>query len=163
MDCSVVDGGHRVNVIRDGNQMKIPFSELKANDVACLPNGVNICIGEDAHISGDATYEGWLVYDDHGNSYFPEDFECDSHETCEGALERCMSAIFGQLPKCPAQARHGFWTDGNVIFCHSKSAAEAVANFLEALGVESATDGLSEFVGSDAENTGSYCYIGMEY
>lgn len=52
-----------------------PFYALKAGDVILDDDGKVLCtVGEDAHVSGDASYDGWLFYDTKGNSYFPEDF-----------------------------------------------------------------------------------------
>ena len=164
MGCNLFDERIPVNIIRDGKEMEVSFCELKANDIALLPSGSKLCIGGDAHISGDSTYEGWLVYDEQGNSYFPEDFEREIQEQRGSSLDSCISALLAQLPKCPDQARHGFWTDGSVIFCQGESAAEAaeaVAKFLEDLGVESAAAGLCE--PAEPVRTGSCYYVGMEY
>lgn len=48
------------------------FRNLKAGDTF-FQNGKPITVGEDAHLCGDASYDGYLVYDRNGNSYFPED------------------------------------------------------------------------------------------
>ena len=37
-------------------------------------------VGEDAHLCGDASYDGYLVYDRNGNSYFPEDADLYTFE-----------------------------------------------------------------------------------
>lgn len=164
MGCYIFDERIPVNIIRDGKEMEVSFCELKAKDLALLPTGIKLCIGSDAHISGDSTYEGWLVYDDQGNGYFPEDFKSEVQKESENPLDRCMSALLGQLPKCPEQAHHGFWTDGSVIFCQGDSAAEAadaVAKLLEDLGVKSATAGLCE--PSESVSAGCRYCVGMEY
>lgn len=84
MKCNAYDETIPVSIIRCGMEMEVGFCELKTNDIACLPNGDKFRVGDDAHVSGDSTYEGWVVYDEFGNSYFPEDFE---DKTPEGDTE----------------------------------------------------------------------------
>lgn len=50
----------------------ILFQDLKVGDTF-FQNGKPITVGENAHMSGDVSYDGYLVYDWKGNSYFPED------------------------------------------------------------------------------------------
>lgn len=52
----------------------ILFRNLKVGDIF-FQNGKPITVGEDAHLSGDASYDGYLVYDRNGDSYFPEDVD----------------------------------------------------------------------------------------
>ena len=92
MGCNLFDERIPVNIIRDGKEMEVSFCELKANDIALLPSGSKLCIGGDAHISGDSTYEGWLVYDEQGNSYFPEDLNAKSRSR-EEALSTAVSQL----------------------------------------------------------------------
>lgn len=72
-----------VNIVRNGMDMGVAFRDLKAGDIACLPSGEKVYIGEDAHICGDSDYEGWVVYDEQSNGYFPEDFEPRKAESVE--------------------------------------------------------------------------------
>lgn len=52
----------------------IPFCDLKAGDTVFC-QGIPIVIEEDAHYSGDATYDGYLAYGTDGESLFPEDVD----------------------------------------------------------------------------------------
>lgn len=52
------------------------FEKLKEGDII-FTHGVAHMVGTDAHYSGDASYEGYLLYDTDGNSYFPEDLDQD--------------------------------------------------------------------------------------
>ena len=64
----------KLKIIRNGQEMEVPFSEIKKGDKVPTGNPDHpIIVGSDAHESGDA-YDGWLFYDTNGNSYFPEDF-----------------------------------------------------------------------------------------
>jgi len=63
-----------LTVLRDGRLVPICFSELRKGDMTCSPRMPRIVVGENAHQSEDPDYSGWLVYDEAGNSYFPEDF-----------------------------------------------------------------------------------------
>ena len=53
---------------------KKPFSELKAGNVVMDNEFNTIVVAEDAHLSGDGCYDGYLFYDDKGDSWFPESF-----------------------------------------------------------------------------------------
>lgn len=84
------DENVQIEVIRDGQTLHVPFCEIKKGDKVFRNEPYFTC-GEDAHKSGDASYEGWLVYDENGGDYYPEDF---------GALEkrarRNVEAVFIQ-------------------------------------------------------------------
>lgn len=54
---------------------KKPFSELKAGNVVMDNEFNTIVVAEDAHLSGDASYDGYLFYDYKGDSWFPESFD----------------------------------------------------------------------------------------
>lgn len=54
--------------------MAVPFRELKKDDETISSEYPQFTCGEDAHISGDSSYAGYIVFDTEGNSYFPEDF-----------------------------------------------------------------------------------------
>lgn len=70
----IYDENVLVTVLRDQTPYVVPFCEIKDSDVVCDQNGNPMFTAEgDAHFSGDADYEGWLVGDDSEN-YFPEDF-----------------------------------------------------------------------------------------
>lgn len=262
MACNVYDETVPVKIIRCGTEMEVEFCALKANDIVCLPNGHEFCVGDDAHISGDSTYEGWVVYDMSGNSYFPEDFETRSPERntagerrtrsiavgseyiffflsndgdCTGMVghngQKCtvtwqeskehyqgstpweyiesrgglfdvrfangdefcvygeelepihhckevmngfhckkadllsevnFSALLNLLPKSPEASRHGFWTDGDEILCRKETAAEAVANFLEDLGIDVVTTGFYDPEEPPADEYSGYHYISTQ-
>lgn len=73
-DTSTANDSRLVKGIKKGTAALtgILFHELKAGDTF-FQNGKPITVGEDAHLSGDASYDGYLVYDRNGNGYFPED------------------------------------------------------------------------------------------
>ena len=54
--------------------MAVPFCDLKKGDETISSEYPQFTCGDDAHISGDSSYGGYIVYDTEGNSYFPEDF-----------------------------------------------------------------------------------------
>ncbi len=251
-----------VSIIRCGMEMEVGFCELKANDIACLPCGDKFRVGEDAHVSGDSTYEGWVVYDEFGNSYFPEDFDgeipdedtggekakcsiavgsdyifffrfsdgdclellehngrkctvtCQENkehyqgetpweriESCGGLfevrfatgdefcvygeelepiyhceevmdgfyckkvdspLELNFTALLALLPKNPEDSRHGFWTDGDEILCKKEAATEAVANFLEDLGIDIVLTGFYDPEEPPLDEHSGYHYISIQ-
>ena len=64
-----------VPVIRDGVLMHVIFKYVKTGDI--LPTCDGAIVSDDAHLSNDADYPGYLFYDEDGESYFPEDFEAD--------------------------------------------------------------------------------------
>ena len=59
-----------VEIIRNGEQQTVYFCDLSYGDYIPVI-GETVDIG--AHYSGDASYDGWLFYDQNGNSWFPED------------------------------------------------------------------------------------------
>ena len=70
----VYDEQVAVSIIRNGTSMTVPFCELRTGDqVQRFANIWPFTVTGDAHISGDADYEGWIV-DGEDESYFPEDF-----------------------------------------------------------------------------------------
>ncbi len=69
-----VDHTLKLTVLRDGRLITICFRELRKGDMTCSPRVPRIVVGENAHQSEDPDYSGWLVYDESGSSYFPEDF-----------------------------------------------------------------------------------------
>lgn len=62
-----------VPIIRDGVTMHVMFKYVKAGDI--LPTRERAIVSDDAHLSDDADYSGYLFYDKDGGRYFPEDFE----------------------------------------------------------------------------------------
>ena len=68
------DGSVTLTVLRNGQLSTICFRELTKGDITCSPKVPRIVVGENAHKSEDSDYVGWLVYDENGCSYFPEDF-----------------------------------------------------------------------------------------
>lgn len=59
-----------VLIERNGKRMLVPFCEIQGGDFIV---DHSFYAGCDAHVSGDASYDGWLFYDEDGNSWFPED------------------------------------------------------------------------------------------
>jgi len=55
---------------------EVDFQELQKGDIFFV-NGVPYQVGVDAHYSGDASYDGYLLYDTHNNGFFPEDLDRD--------------------------------------------------------------------------------------
>ena len=53
---------------------EVPFESLRKGDIFFV-NGESFTVNEDAHYSGDASYDGYLLYDSEGNSWFPEDLD----------------------------------------------------------------------------------------
>ena len=66
-----------VHIKRAGVWIIVPFSDLKAGDIVtnCKNGQTSIfTCASDAHRSGDASYDGWLVFSTDGHDYYPEDF-----------------------------------------------------------------------------------------
>lgn len=61
-----------ISIIRNGERLSVKFEELRDGDIVHSHGYQFTCVG-DAHESGDASYEGYLVYSE-TDSYFPEDF-----------------------------------------------------------------------------------------
>ena len=55
------------------NTTRKEMQELKDGDKFTI-NGVTHVADGDSHYSGDATYDGYIVYDQIGNSWFEDDF-----------------------------------------------------------------------------------------
>ena len=68
-----------VSCIRKGDAAISPvdFESLSEGDVFFV-NGQPYVVGVDAHYSGDASYDGWLLYDAQGESWFPEELDTDA-------------------------------------------------------------------------------------
>lgn len=67
-----VEGERKIVLIeRCGKPMTVPFYEIIGGDFI-VDQG--IVAGSNAHKSGDASYNGWLFYDEDGCGWFPEDF-----------------------------------------------------------------------------------------
>lgn len=58
----------------ENKEMYIPFEEIRKGDTVYVKDGTVIA-ADDAHYSGDASYDGYLFYDTYGNSVFPEDIK----------------------------------------------------------------------------------------
>ena len=72
---TVYDPEVSVTIRRMGNLvMAVPFCDLKKGDETISSEYPQFTCGDDAHISGDSSYGGYVVFDTEGNSYFPEDF-----------------------------------------------------------------------------------------
>ena len=51
---------------------KTTFEELEAGDIF-FSHGIPYTVGVEAHYSGDASYDGYLLYDENDREWFPED------------------------------------------------------------------------------------------
>lgn len=72
--CRVYDETVSVSILRNGNRMTVPFSKLIEGDVVFGGELDGIVVGIEAHVSGDDCYDGWLLYDENGVDFYPEDF-----------------------------------------------------------------------------------------
>ena len=63
-----------INIVKKGSEIlsRAAFKDLKAGDTFFI-KGIPHVAKEDAHLSGDASYDGYLVDDRDGESWFPED------------------------------------------------------------------------------------------
>lgn len=52
----------------------VPFGTLEEGDVFFV-DGEEYVVGDDAHYSCDASYDGYLLYDENGEAWFPEDLD----------------------------------------------------------------------------------------
>lgn len=62
------------------------FSSLMAGDTF-FSNGKVYTVGTDAHYSGDASYDGYLLYDSNGYSWFPEELDDQPPKVLEGGTK----------------------------------------------------------------------------
>lgn len=67
---------NKISVIRKDSQIieEAAFESLRAGDTVFIGGGICI-VGEDAHYSGDSSYDGYLFYDVDGEGWFPEDLK----------------------------------------------------------------------------------------
>lgn len=72
---------NKISVIRKDSQIieEVAFESLCAGDTVFAGGGICV-VGEDAHYSGDASYDGYLFYDVDGEGWFPEDLESNVKE-----------------------------------------------------------------------------------
>lgn len=70
--CKVFDQNVKIKIIRDNKEASVRFCDLQEGDHV-IDNGFDFIV-DDCHQSEDAHYDGWVLYDTDGNSYFPEDF-----------------------------------------------------------------------------------------
>ena len=65
-----------VSCIRKGDTkvQEVTFESLRAGDTIFVKGCARI-VEEDAHYSGDASYDGYLLYDTEGESWFPRDLD----------------------------------------------------------------------------------------
>lgn len=63
-----------VNIVKKGSEIlsRANFEDLKKGDTFFV-KGVPHVAQDDAHLSGDASYPGYLVFDEQGEGWFPED------------------------------------------------------------------------------------------
>lgn len=63
-----------VNIVKKGSEIlsRANFKDLKKGDTFFI-NSIPHVAQDDAHLSGDASYSGYLVYDEQGEGWFPED------------------------------------------------------------------------------------------
>lgn len=102
-------------VIRKGeaNLTLAPFHSIEEGDTVFC-NGYEVHVSEDAHQSGDASYDGYLLFGDDDAAYYPEDLDTDLE-----MLNRSLSCV-GASPKPPSDAplfrgkviRSGDWVEG---------------------------------------------------
>ncbi len=62
---------NKIGVMRDGHFAMVSFADIRAGDYVIAIDAV---VKEGAHLSGDASYDGYLFYDTDDNGWFPEDF-----------------------------------------------------------------------------------------
>lgn len=60
------------------NTCSIPFESLDVGDMFFV-NGTPHKVGIKAHISGDASYDGYLLYDDQNAGWFPEELDTEEY------------------------------------------------------------------------------------
>lgn len=113
-------GKNIVKVRRKGTSVysMAPFETLKAGDTV-FRNGISIDVAEDAHHSGDAAYDGYLIYDKEQNGWFPEDLD-------RGAIE-CRSV---ELHVCPNGCTTAFATVAHIA---QDWKVDAFGNFLDVI------------------------------
>lgn len=106
--CNVYDENATVSIIRDTQKMQVPFCELQTGDRVIGVEGPCFIVGEPAHKSEDPVYEGWLVYSDTNDDYYPEDFgaKCVFKLNLEGELELNREWIYDDPDDDPVAERN---------------------------------------------------------
>lgn len=66
-----------IDVRRGFESLSVPFCEVREGDYIV---DLMLYAGDDAHVSEDPDYSGWVFYDDTGCAWFPEDFGADLKE-----------------------------------------------------------------------------------
>lgn len=130
-----------VVAIRKGeSQMRdVLFTALQVGDIFYV-NGIPHTVGSDAHRSGDISYNGCLLYDDLGNSWFPEDLDVSKHTNDSSEcinLNFLFQSICNALPNLPGN--ESFCSNGSLILCRNENHASVIADFLEAMGCDPIT------------------------
>ena len=85
-DFDVYDEAVKVNIVRDGKKMWVEFWQIHKGDVVFYEGTQaksHFVAGEDAHISNDPDYKGWLVHTEGGMGFFPEDFGAKKKELAD--------------------------------------------------------------------------------
>lgn len=92
---------NKIRILRNGIEMSVTFPELMTGDKIISANMPHITCSGEAHISGDASYYGYVVYDEAGNGYFPEDFLVEDCPTTPTTQKDTYDAVFMQFsPEC---------------------------------------------------------------
>lgn len=79
----VYDESVRVSILRAGRRMQVEFWQIRKGDVVFYDGTYgrsSVVCGEEAHISNDPDYQGWLFHSEGGMGYFPEDFGAQPKE-----------------------------------------------------------------------------------
>ena len=63
-----------VNIVKKGSDIlsRARYKDMKKGDTFFV-KGIPHIAQDDAHLSGDASYPGYLIYDEQGESWFPEE------------------------------------------------------------------------------------------
>lgn len=93
MEIKAYDENILVSVIRN-EKSAIPFCQLREGDIVLTNAGQYFVCAENAHHSGDASYDGWIVHDKHDNGLFPEDCV---EASAEKDVKEYPDAVFMQL------------------------------------------------------------------
>lgn len=156
-----------VKIIRVGKATpeEVDFENIHDGDTFFV-NGIPHVADGDAHYSGDASYDGYLVYSMDGESWFPENLDriggkdMLTFDAIVKAIQQKQSA-----PNCGVT----FTTDGDTIFvdfvgqaktqiADKQAVVDVVADFIETLtGVEMTT---GRYEKGDSEND---ALLGMYY
>lgn len=137
VNVSVFPEEKEVIVIRHNETQKSVslFSGLKAGDTV-FQKGTSVLLADDAHYSGDSSYDGYLAYDVNDNGIFPEDLDGADTRYLLSRNGKTVGIIKNRFSRpcsmegCTGMRMHVVWPDGKSTYPCSRG-CECAGPFTE--------------------------------